>query len=336
MQSGGIGMKVYHDDDVKTDILDGKTIAVIGYGIQGSAQALCMRDSGFDVIVGAREGRGSWEKAKKDGMSVFGIGEAAKRGGIVCMLTPDMTHGDVYDKHVKNHMKKGKTLCFSHGLSMTYGLVKPPEDVDVIMVAPKGPGKKLREAYKKGRGLPALFAIHQDRSGKARETALAISKAIGLTRAGVFEATFEQETFCDLFGEQAVLCGGATELVKAGFETLVEDGFPPEMAYFEVLYELKLIVDLIQEGGLEYMWERISETARYGGRTKGMMVVDSNTKKRMKSILKEIKDGTFARAWLAEYKSGMPTLERMKREGSRHEIERIGKEIREKFNLSIS
>jgi ketol-acid reductoisomerase len=328
-------MKVYYDRDVKTDVLDGKTIAVIGYGIQGSAQALCMKDSGFNVIVGARKGGSSWKAARKDGMTVFEIEEAARRGDIVCMLTPDMTHREVYEKHVRRHMKKGKTLYFSHGLSIVYGLVKPPKDVDVIMVAPKGPGKKLREAYKRGRGLPAIFAINQDASGSAKETALALSKAIGLTRAGVFEATFEQETFCDLFGEQAVLCGGTTELVKAGFETLVEDGFPPEMAYFEVLYELKLIVDLIEEGGLEYMWERISETARHGGRTKGTIVVDEKTKKRMKKILREIKNGKFAREWLAEYEEGMPTLKRMKKVESRHEIERIGKEIRRKFNLAI-
>jgi len=324
-------MKVYHDEDVDISILEGKTIAVIGYGIQGSAQALCLRDSGLDVVVGLRENGPSWKRAKKDGMVVMPIDEAAKKGDVIMLLTPDMTHKKIYYEKVEPNLKEGDALYFSHGFNITFGLIKPKKDIDVIMVAPKGPGAKLREEYLRGFGIPALVAVYQDHTGNAKELALALAKAMHFTKAGVLECTFDQETLSDLFGEQAVLCGGVTELIKAGFETLVEDGFPPEIAYFEVLHELKLIVDLIQEGGLEYMWSRVSETARYGGRTRGKRIIDERVKQNMKQILKEIKDGTFAHEWITEYTIGLPKFEIMRRMESEHLIEKVGAEIRKMF-----
>ena len=324
-------MKVYHDEDVDISILEGKTIAVIGYGIQGSAQALCLRDSGLDVVVGLRENGPSWKRAKKDGMVVIPIDEAAKKGDVIMLLTPDMTHKKIYYEKVEPNLKEGDALYFSHGFNITFGLIKPKKDIDVIMVAPKGPGAKLREEYLRGFGIPALVAVYQDHTGNAKELALALAKAMHFTKAGVLECTFDQETLSDLFGEQAVLCGGVTELIKAGFETLVEDGFPPEIAYFEVLHELKLIVDLIQEGGLEYMWSRVSETARYGGRTRGKRIIDERVKQNMKQILKEIKDGTFAHEWITEYTIGLPKFEIMRRMESEHLIEKVGAEIRKMF-----
>lgn len=324
-------MKVYHDEDVDISILEGKTIAVIGYGIQGSAQALCLRDSGLDVVVGLRENGPSWKRAKKDGMVVMPIDEAAKKGDVIMLLTPDMTHKKIYYEKVEPNLKEGDALYFSHGFNITFGLIKPKKDIDVIMVAPKGPGAKLREEYLRGFGIPALVAVYQDHTGNAKELALALAKAMHFTKAGVLECTFDQETLSDLFGEQAVLCGGVTELIKAGFETLVKDGFPPEIAYFEVLHELKLIVDLIQEGGLEYMWSRVSETARYGGRTRGKRIIDERVKQNMKQILKEIKDGTFAHEWITEYTIGLPKFEIMRRMESEHLIEKVGAEIRKMF-----
>ncbi len=324
-------MKVYHDEDVDISILEGKTIAVIGYGIQGSAQALCLRDSGLDVVVGLRENGPSWKRAQKDGMVVMPIDKAAEKGDVIMLLTPDMTHKKIYYEKVEPNLKEGDALYFSHGFNITFGLIKPKKDIDVIMVAPKGPGAKLREEYLNGFGIPALVAVYQDYTGKAKELALALAKAMHFTKAGVLECTFDQETLSDLFGEQAVLCGGVTELIKAGFETLVEDGFPPEIAYFEVLHELKLIVDLIQEGGLEYMWSRVSETARYGGRTRGKRIIDERVKQNMKEILKEIKDGTFAHEWITEYNIGLPKFEIMRRMESEHLIEKVGEEIRRMF-----
>ncbi len=324
-------MKVYHDEDVDISILEGKTIAVIGYGIQGSAQALCLRDSGLDVVVGLRENGPSWKRAQKDGMRVMPIDEAAEKGDVIMLLTPDMTHKRIYYEKVEPNLKEGDALYFSHGFNITFGLIKPKKDIDVIMVAPKGPGAKLREEYLNGFGIPALVAVYQNYTGKAKELALALAKAMHFTKAGVLECTFDQETLSDLFGEQAVLCGGVTELIKAGFETLVEDGFPPEIAYFEVLHELKLIVDLIQEGGLEYMWSRVSETARYGGRTRGKRIIDERVKQNMKEILKEIKDGTFAHEWITEYNIGLPKFEIMRRMESEHLIEKVGAEIRRMF-----
>lgn len=324
-------MKVYYDKDVKMDVLKGKTIAVIGYGIQGSAQAQCLQDSGLDVVVGLRKNGTSWKQAKKDGMKVANIEQAAKKGDIIMMLAPDMTHRSIYRNYVEKNLEDGNALYFSHGFNITYALIKPPENIDVIMVAPKGPGAKLREEYLKGFGIPALIAVHQDYSKKAKEKALALAKAMHFTKPGVIECTFDEETLSDLFGEQAVLCGGSTELIKAGFETLVENGFPPEIAYFEVLHELKLIVDLIQEGGIEYMWSRVSETARYGGRTRGKRIIDEHVKQNMGQVLEEIKDGTFAHEWLAEYEVGLPKFDIMKRTESKHQIEKVGAEIRKMF-----
>ncbi len=326
-------MKIYYDNDVSLDVLRGKTIAVIGYGIQGSAQAQCLKDSGLEVVVGLRKGP-SWDRAVKDGMRVMTVPEAAASGDIIMMLTPDMTQKKIYKDHVEKNLKPGDALYFSHGFNITYKLIEPPSDVDVIMVAPKGPGAKLREEYLRGFGIPALVAVHQDHTGEAKNKALALAKAMHFTKAGVFECTFDQETQSDLFGEQAVLCGGTAELIKAGFETLVEDGFPPEIAYFEVLHELKLIVDLIQEGGLEYMWSRVSETARYGGRTRGKRVIDARVKENMKEILKEIKDGSFAEEWVAEYERGLPLFEELRRKESQHQIEKVGKKIRSMFLLT--
>jgi ketol-acid reductoisomerase len=325
--------RIYHDSDVDDKALKGKTVAVIGYGIQGSAQAQCLKDSGVNVIVGSRTGGASYNRARKDGMRVEEMGVAAKKADVVCMLTPDMTQRQIYYDYIAKNLEAGDTLYFSHGFNITFGQIRPAQNVDVIMVAPKSPGAKLREAYLQGFGVPALFCVHQDYTGKARETALALAKAMHFTRAGVFETTFDAETVTDLFGEQAVLCGGTAELVKAGFETLVEDGYPPEMAYFECLHELKLIVDLIQEGGIEYMWSRVSETARYGGRTRGKRIVDEGTKQRMREVLREIKDGTFAHEWLAEYAVGMPKFEMMRRMESEHLIEKTGAEIRRLFEL---
>jgi len=326
-------MKVYYDKDVKMDVLKGKTIAVIGYGIQGSAQAQCLQDSGLDVVVGLRKNGTSWKQAKKDGMKVANIEQAAKKGDIIMMLAPDMTHRSIYRNYVEKNLEDGNALYFSHGFNITYALIKPPENIDVIMVAPKGPGAKLREEYLKGFGIPALIAVHQDYSKKAKEKALALAKAMHFTKPGVIECTFDEETLSDLFGEQAVLCGGSTELIKAGFETLVENGFPPEIAYFEVLHELKLIVDLIQEGGIEYMWSRVSETARYGGRTRGKRIIDEHVKQNMGQVLEEIKDGTFAHEWLAEYEVGLPKFDIMKRTESKHQIEKVGAEIRKMFSV---
>ncbi len=324
-------MRIYYDKDVSMDVLAGKTMAVIGYGIQGAAQAQCLKDAGLDVVVGLRKEGPSWDKAEKDGMKVMSVAEAAKAAQIVMMLTPDMTQKFLYTNYIQRYMEDGDALYFSHGFNITYGLIRPPPTTDVIMLAPKGPGSKVREEYLKDFGVPALVAVHQDHSGQAKEKALALAKAMKFTRAGVLECTFDQETFSDLFGEQAVLCGASTELIKAGFETLVEDGFPPELAYFEVLHELKLIVDLIQEGGIEYMWSRVSETARYGGRTRGKRVIDERVKQSMKNILKEVKDGSFAHEWITEHTIGLPKFELLKRLESEHPIEKVGSHIRKMF-----
>jgi len=323
--------KIYHDEDANLGVLDGKKISVIGYGIQGSAQALCLRDSGLDVSIGLREGGGSWQRAEKDGFKVLPIPEAAKRADIVMLLAPDMVQKQIYYDHLEKNLDPGDALYFSHGFCITYGLIHPPENIDVIMVAPKSPGPKLREAYLDGFGVPALLAVHQDYTGQAKLKGLALAKAMGFTRAGVVECTFDQETLSDLFGEQAVLCGGVTELIKAGFETLVEDGFPPELAYFECLHELKLIVDLIWSGGLENMWSHVSETARYGGRTRGSYLIDEGVRQRMRKLLADVKDGTFAHEWIVEHSIGCPKFEMLRRIGSEHPIEKVGAEIRKMF-----
>ncbi len=326
-------LKIYHDADVQYGEAKGKTIAVLGYGIQGRAQALCWKDSGFKVVIGARKGGQSWNLAESEGFEVAEMKDAAKKADVICLLTPDMTHKQIYEESVAPNLAKGKTLYFSHGFSITFGRVKPPADVDVIMVAPKGPGKRVREVFEDGFGVPALIAVHQDASGTAKQTALALAKGLGSARAGVFECKFDSETITDLFGEQAVLCGGCAEMVKAGFDTLVDAGYPPEMAYFECLHELKLITDLIQEGGIAYMWDKVSETARFGGWTRGTRVITSDTRREMKKILGEVQNGQFAKEWISEYESGMPKFKEFAKAEQEHEIEKTGKRIRSLFVL---
>jgi ketol-acid reductoisomerase len=329
-------MRVYKDRDADVARLKNKLIAILGYGSQGSAQAQCFRDSGLDVIVGARKGGRSWKAAEKDGFKVFAMDEAAKRADVICMLTSDSSQPEVYARFVKRHLsgaKQHKTLYFSHGFNITYGLIKPPKNIDVIMVAPHGPGKQLRELYIEGKGLPALLAIHQDASGHAKQTALALAKACGFTRPGVFEAPFHHETYADLFSEQAVLCGGVSELVKSAYETLVKAGIEPELAWFCCLYELKLTVELIHREGIEGMWARVSETAHYGGRTRGRRVIGKKARKEMELMLKEIMRGEFARELAGQARRKMPSLRTAKRAGMRHGIERTGRQVKRKFDL---
>jgi ketol-acid reductoisomerase len=324
-------VNVITDDKVSIDILKGKKIAVIGYGAQGRAQSLCMKDSGLKVIVGVREGGASWKLAREDGMDVSTISEAAHEGDIIHILIPDENQRAVYDASIKAQITPGKVLSWSHGFNVVYKQIVPPRGVDVIMIAPKSPGTEERLQYLEGFGVPALVAVHTDASGSARDTALAMAKACGFTRAGVLECTFEDETYEDIFGEQAVLCGGIVELIKAGFEVLVESGYPPEMAYFECLHEMKLIVDLIQKGGLSLMWDVVSNTAEYGGRTRGSEIITDETRKAMKHILKNVENGTFAREWVAENEKGLSTLAKMREEEAHHPIEVVGREIRALF-----
>ncbi|MCF7861382.1 ketol-acid reductoisomerase [Candidatus Woesearchaeota archaeon] len=318
-------------NDVSISLIKGKTIAVIGYGAQGRAQALCMHDSGIDVVVGLRENGPSWQKAKDDGLKVATVSQAVQNADIIHVLIPDEVQQDVYEKEIQEYMSGNKTLSFSHGFNIVYKRIVPPENIDVIMVAPKAPGTEERKQYKQGFGVPALIAVHQDATGNAKKTAFAMAKACGFSRAGLLECTFEQETFEDLFGEQAVLCGGVAELIKAGFETLTEAGYPPEMAYFECLHEMKLIVDLIYEGGISRMYDVVSNTAEYGGRTQGRKIITDETKKAMKTMLTRVEDGSFAKEWMDEYKNGLPNLEKMRQEEKNHPIETVGREIRSMF-----
>jgi ketol-acid reductoisomerase len=322
--------KIYYDTDADLSVLKEKVIAIIGYGNQGSAQAQNMRDSGLKVIIGSIADA-SAEKAKKDGFEVYPIAEAAKKADIIHILIPDEIQASVYKSDVKKGLKPGKTLMFSHGFNIRFKRIKPPKNIDVIMVAPKGPGIRVRETFVEGFGTPALVAVGQDASGMAMQNVLALAKAVGATRAGVLETTFTEETETDLFGEQVDLCGGATELIKASFDTLVEAGYQPELAYFETLHELKLITDLIQQGGLEYMWACVSNTAEYGGRTRGSRIVTDKTRKVMKKILKDIQSGKFAREWVKECENGMPNLKRMREEDKNLQVEVVGKKLREMF-----
>ena len=322
--------KVYYDDDADLSALEGLKIAIIGYGNQGAGQAQNMRDSGLDVIIGSR-GDPSFEKAKEDGFEVLSIAEAAEKADIVHILIPDEVQAETYEKEIKNGLKEGNALMFSHGFNIRFKAIKPPEFVDVMMVAPKGPGVLVRKTYQDGFGTPALIAVEQDHTGKAKERILAIAKAIGATRAGVLETTFTEETETDLFGEQVDLCGGVTELIKASFDTLVEAGYQPELAYFETLHELKLITDLVQAGGLEYMWRCVSNTAEYGGRTRGEKIITGQTRETMKEILADIKSDKFAQEWINEYKQGLPNLSRMRAEDKELPIEKIGAELRKMF-----
>ncbi len=323
-------MQVLHDKDADLAVLKGKTVAVIGYGSQGSAQAQCMRDSGVEVIIGSIKDA-SYDQAVADGFKVIPIGEAAAAADIVHILLPDEFHGPVYKNDIQPNMKDGAALSCSHGFNIVYGEIVPPENVDVIMVAPKSPATEERKAYLAGFGVPGLVAVKQDATGQARAIALAMAKAMGFTRAGCLECTFEQETYEDLFGEQTVLCGGTVDLMKAGFEVLTEAGYPPEMAYFECVHELKLIVDLIYEGGIQRMNEVISNTAEWGEYRTGPRIIGPEVKERMRQALKEIEDGTFAREWLAESRNGAPNLLAKRQALGEHQVEIVGNKIRSMF-----
>jgi ketol-acid reductoisomerase len=317
----------YFDADADMGVLAGKKIAVIGYGSQGRGQALNLKDSGLDVVIGVRPGK-SWEMAIKDGLEVFQVADAAREADIIQVLLPDEDQAAVYRSAVRQGLTAGKTLMFSHGFNIHYGQIVPPPDVNVVMVAPKGPGHMVRRMYEEGKGVPALIAVEQDATGDAKAIALAYAKGIGATRAAVFETTFREETETDLFGEQAVLCGGCTALIKAGFETLVTNGYAPEMAYLEVLHELKLIVDLIYEGGFSGMRDSISNTAKYGDLTRGPRVIGPETYDAMQEILDEIQDGRFAKEWILENMTGRPVFTALTRADEGHEIESVGREIR--------
>jgi ketol-acid reductoisomerase len=321
--------KIYYDQDADLNLLKGKPIAIIGYGIQGRGQALCLRDSGCSVIISELEGTPNFEQAKKDGFTPAAAIEAAKSADIIQILTQDHVQAKVYKESIKPNLKKGKALCFSHGFNIRFKQIKPPKNVDVFMVAPKGPGALVRRMYEEGKGVPCLVAVFQDASGQARQLALAFAKGIGGTRAGVIETTFGEETETDLFGEQAVLCGGVTELIKAGFDTLIEAGYQPEIAYFEVLHELKLITDLIQEVGISGMRRRVSNTACYGDLTRGPKIITDKTRKTMKKLLKDIKSGKFAREWIKENEAGRPNFNKLLQEGDNHKIEEVGRKLRE-------
>ncbi|MGE5663139.1 MAG: ketol-acid reductoisomerase [Deltaproteobacteria bacterium] len=321
-------MKIYHEKDAKPSFLKKKKIAILGYGSQGHAHANNLKESGMDVVVGELPGGEAAAKAKKAGFDVFDAATAAGKADVVVMLLPDELQGDIYRNAVAPNIRKGAYLMFAHGFNIHYGQIVPREDVNVFMVAPKGPGHLVRAQYQKGEGVPALIAVHQDPAGDSRDVALAYAAAIGAARAGVIETSFREETETDLFGEQAVLCGGATALVMAGYETLVEAGYAPEMAYFECLHELKLIVDLIYEGGISTMRYSISNTAQYGDLTRGPRVVNAETKKEMKRILAEVQDGSFAREWILENRANRPVFNALTRRGEQHPIEEVGRRLR--------
>ncbi len=320
-------MKIYYDADADTAILADKKIAVIGFGSQGHAHALNLKESGIDVLVGLREGK-SWDKAVNAGLKVMPVTDAVKAADVVMLLTPDELTGDLYNDLVAPHIKSGSSLAFAHGFNIHFGQIVAPKDVNVFMVAPKGPGHLVRSEYQKGSGVPSLIAIHQDPSGNTKDVALAYAKGIGGTRAGVLQTDFREETETDLFGEQAVLCGGVTALITAGYETLVEAGYSPEMAYFECLHEVKLIVDLIYEGGISNMRYSISNTAEYGDLTRGPRVITEETKAEMKKILEEIQSGRFARDWILENKANRPVFNALAKKGADHPIEEVGSKLR--------
>jgi ketol-acid reductoisomerase len=320
---------IYYDKDANLDLLKKRKVAVIGYGSQGHAHALNLRDSGVDVRVGLLDGSKSRAKAEGAGLRVVSAAEAAKEADVVMVLIPDQTQKKVYDEEIAPHMAKGKALLFAHGFNVHFGQIRAGEGIDVLLVAPKGPGHLVRRQYQDGRGIPCLVAVHQDASGQAKALGLAYAKAIGGTRAGVLETTFKEETETDLFGEQAVLCGGASALVKAGFEVLVEAGYQPESAYFECLHELKLIVDLMYEGGLAWMRHSISDTAEYGDYTRGPRVVNSQTKDEMRKILREIQSGQFAKEFIIENSVGRPMFDKMRETEREHPIEEVGKRLRD-------
>ena len=322
----------YYDSDCNFAMLDGKTIAIIGFGSQGHAHAMNLQESGANVVVGLRPGSAHVAKAEAAGIKVVGIEEAAEAGDIVMILTPDELQADIYKNQIEKHMKPGNVLAFAHGFNIHFNQIIPSKDLDVIMIAPKGPGHTVRSQYVEGKGVPSLIAVYQDASGKAKDYALAYASGIGAGRAGILETTFKEETETDLFGEQAVLCGGVTELMKAGFDTLVEAGYEPEMAYFECIHEMKLIVDLINEGGFDKMRYSISNTAEYGDYITGPKIVTDETKKAMKKILSDIQDGTFAKDWLAENQVGCPHFNAMRKNEADQPLEKVGSELRKLYS----
>ena len=321
--------KMFYEKDTNLDLLKGKKVAIIGYGSQGHAHALNLYESGVNVVVGLYEGSKSWDKVKEAGLEVETVSNAVKGADVVMMLVPDEKQAKLYREEVAPYLEEGNALAFAHGFNIHYGQIVPPSNVDVFMVAPKGPGHMVRRTYTEGSGVPCLIAVQQDYTGHAKELALAYSNGIGGARAGVLETTFKDETETDLFGEQAVLCGGCTALIKAGFETLVEAGYAPENAYFECLHEMKLIVDLMYQGGMAAMRYSISDTAEYGDYVTGSRIVTEETKKEMKKVLTEIQDGTFARNWLMENQVGRPQFNAVRRMEAEHPIEKVGKELRE-------
>jgi len=321
-------MEIYYEKDANLDALKGRKVAIIGFGSQGHAQALNLRDSGVDVIVAELAGTENYELAKSHGFEPVTAAQAAEEGDLIQILAPDDVQAAIYTNDIKQFLKEGKTLLFSHGFNIHYYQILPPPEVDVVMVAPKGPGHLVRAEYEKGAGVPSLVAIHQDASGKALETALAYAKGIGATRAGVIGTTFEEETETDLFGEQAVLCGGVSELVKAGFDTLTEAGYQPEIAYFECLHELKLIVDLFYQGGINYMRYSVSTTAEYGDYTRGKRIISQAVRDEMKKVLSEVQSGEFAREWIMENKCGAPVFKAAQRHEAAHPINEVGEKLR--------
>lgn len=324
--------KMYYDSDANLDLLNNKTVAIIGYGSQGHAHALNLKDSGVKVVVGLYEGSRSKPKAEAEGLEVKSVADAAKAADFVMILLPDEIQRAVYKESIEPNLSAGNVLAFAHGFNINFAQIVPPKEVDVVMAAPKGPGHLVRRTYEQGQGVPALFAVYQDASGQARDLAMAYTKGIGGTRAGILETTFREETETDLFGEQAVLCGGLSELIKAGFETLIEAGYQPELAYFECLHEVKLIVDLVVEGGLAKMRDSISNTAEYGDYTRGPRVITADTKAAMKQILKEIQTGQFAREFVLEAQSGNAGFNATRRIEAEHPIEEVGKDLRAMFS----
>jgi len=320
--------KIYYDQDADLGLLKGKKIAIIGYGSQGHAHALNLKDSGQDVVVGLYKGSQSWAKAEKDGLKVASVAEAAQMADVIMILLPDQSQRQVYEESIKGGLSKSKTLMFAHGFNIHFNQVLPPPDVDVSMIAPKAPGHVMRDLFTQGPGVPALLAVHQDVSGKAKEVALAYGRGVGCTRAGVVETTFREETETDLFGEQVCLCGGISSLIKTAFETLVEAGYQPELAFFECMHEMKLIVDLFYQGGLAYMRYSISDTAEYGDYTRGPRVVNEQTRAEMRKILGEIQSGQFAREWVLENQAGRPSFLAMRKRDALHPIEEVGKRLR--------
>jgi len=329
--NGDLMARIYHESDADLNVLKGKKVAVIGFGSQGKAQALCLHDSGLDVTVGVRKDGKSWVEAKKNGLKVDTVAGAVKGADVVMVLIPDEVQGDVYKAEIEPNLKEGAALEFAHGFAITFGTIKPPKTVDVIMMAPKAPGPMERKVFLEGFGVPALIAVEQDHTGKAKSIALALAKGLGSTKAGVLETNFREEATSDLFGEQAVLCGGVTALINAGFQTLVKRGYQPEIAYFECLHEVKLIVDLIYSGGMMNMWRSVSNTAEFGGLTTRDLVINQESKAAMEKMLDRICSGEFAKEWLDDAKKGMPRMKALEKAEGESQVEKVGTEIRALF-----